>query len=235
MELYWKIFGIAWIVFNYKNVTFIYEELKTIQKYHIKPVFKFHIILLKWVYLCIAALVPPACFGFLNSDVRNTVFLLWVLISFYALYLLPKIVNKELKKVHTELKEKLQKELLPPKSESPQHVILLAFSKTWVQVMHYSYDDPNVPDKERLKDWITAEEYIEFNCGKIVVEGSSESVFKTQCLAMTENMWNLFNKLPFQETEQEKKTLKRNDYEAFWEAFDTIINEKMNETERNKI
>ena len=52
---------------------------------------------------------------------------------------------------------------------------------------------------------------------------------------MTENMWNLFNKLPFQETEQEKKTLKRNDYEAFWEAFDTIINEKMNETESNKI
>lgn len=235
MELYWKIFGIAWIVFNYKNVTFIYEELKTIQKYHIKPVFKFHIILLKWVYLCIAALVPPACFGFLNSDVRNTVFLLWVLISFYALYLLPRILKKELKKTLEKIKTELQKELLPPRSESPQHVILLAFSKNWVQIMHYSYDDPNISDVERLKDWVTAEEYIEYNCGEIVVEGNSESVFKTQCLAMTENMWNLFNKLPFQKTEQEKKILKRSDYEAFWEAFDTIINEKMNETESDKI
>ena len=226
MELYWKIFGIAWIIFNFKNITFIYEELKSIQNYRINPIFKFHIIALKWVYLCIAALIPPACFGFLNSDIRNTVFLLWVLLSFYALYLLPKIVNKELKKVNKELKEELQKELLPPRSESPQYVILLAFSKNWVQIMHYSYDEPNVPDNERLRDWITAEEYIEYNYGKIVVEGNSESVFKTQCLAMTENMWNLFNKLPFQETEKEKKILKRSDYEVFWEAFDKIINEK---------
>lgn len=234
MELYWKIFGVAWIIFNFKNVTFIYEELKNVQKYHINPVFKFHIILLKWFYLCVAALVPPACFGFLNSDIRNTVFLLWALLSFFILFLLPKIVKKELKKVNKELKEELQKELLPPRSEVPQHVILLAFSKNWVQIMHYSYDDPNIPDAERLKDWVTAEEYIDYNCGEIVVEDKVEGVFKTECLAMTENMWNLFNKLPFQEAEDKKKTLKRSDYQMFWDSFNTIINEKTNKIESNE-
>ena len=226
MELYWKIFGVFWLIFNFKNVTFIYEEFKHMQKLRLNLFFKSHIIFLKWAYLCIAALVPPACFGFLNSDIRNTVFLLWVLISFYALYLLPRILKKELKRTLEKIKTELQKELIPPRQEVPQYIILLAFSKNWVQVMHYSYEKPNVPDEERLKNWISVEEFLNYNNEKIIVEGKTENIFKTECLAMSENMWNLFNKLPFQEAENNKKTLKICNYKAFWEAFDTIANKK---------
>ena len=94
MEIYWRIFGIIWIIFNFKFINVIYEILKHMQKLPLKPLFKFNIILLKWSYLCIAALIPPACFGFLNLHVRDIFIILWITLSLFVLYILPKIIKK---------------------------------------------------------------------------------------------------------------------------------------------
>ena len=89
MKYYWLIFGVLWIVFNFKTITYAQERLAELASLTNKKLLKFSLITFKWAYLSISALVPPASFGFLGGEIIRTIVIFsWILATFGVLKML---------------------------------------------------------------------------------------------------------------------------------------------------
>ena len=133
MKYYWLIFGVVCIVFNFKTITYAQERLTELASLTNKKLLKFSLITFKWAYLAISALVPPASFGFLGGEIiKSIVIFSWILATFGVL----KMLSLSRKNLYFQgLKEKqLAENIVPPRSDNPQQIVLLAISKNWVQV-----------------------------------------------------------------------------------------------------
>lgn len=218
MKYYWLIFGVLWIVFNFKTINHIQERLTDIANLADKKILKYSLKIFKWTYLSISALVPPASFGFLGGDIiKSFVIFSWILASFGAL----KMLSLSGKSLYFQglMEKQLAKNITPPRSDDPQQIILLAISKNWVQVYYDTYDSPDLSDKEREENWINVEKYMEYSKNDIVVDDHVEKIQGLVCAVMTIPLWNSLQELSFK-PKNNKITWKKELYEIYFEELD---------------
>lgn len=218
MKYYWLIFGVLWIVFNFKTITYAQERLTELASLTNKKLLKFSLITFKWAYLSISALVPPASFGFLGGEIiKSIVIFSWILATFGVL----KMLSLSRKSLYFQgLKEKqLAENIVPPRSDDPQQIVLLAISKNWVQVYYDTYDAPDLSDKEREENWINVEKYMEYSKNDIVVDDRVEKIEGLVCAVMTIPLWESLQKLSFKPNNN-KITWEKDLYDIYFEELD---------------
>lgn len=218
MKYYWLIFGVLWIVFNFKTINHIQERLTDIANLADKKILKYSLKIFKWTYLSISALVPPASFGFLGGDIiKSIVIFSWILASFGAL----KMLSLSGKSLYFQglMEKQLAKNITPPRSDDPQQIILLAFSKNWVQVYYDTYDAPDLSDKEREENWINVKKFMEYSKNDIVVDDRVEEIEGLVCAVMTIPLWESLQKLSFKPNNN-KITWRKDLYDIYFEELD---------------
>lgn len=218
MKYYWLIFGVLWIVLNFRTINHVQESLTALANLTDKNLFRYSLKIFKWAYLSISALVPPASFGFLGGGlIKSIVIFSWILATFGAL----KILSLSRKSLYFQglMEKQLAENIVPPKSDTPQQIVLLAISKNWVQVYYDTYDAPDLSDKEREENWINVEKYMEYSKNDIVVDDRVEKIEGLVCAVMTIPLWESLQKLSFKPNNN-KITWEKDLYDIYFEELD---------------